>query len=76
MKRQRVEDLAVLHTSCCGIDVHKKSISACVLTANRVGKMASEVRQFGTTTRELLDLIDWLGQCNVTHVAMKSTGVY
>jgi transposase len=71
-----VEDLAVLHTSCCGIDVHKKSISACVLIADRAGKMASEVRQFGTATRELLDLIDWLLQCNVTHVAMESTGVY
>lgn len=76
MKRQRVEDLAVLHTSCCGIDVHQKSISACVLVADRAGKLTSEMRQFGTTTRELLALTDWLVQCGVTHVAMESTGVY
>jgi Transposase len=76
VRRQRVEELAVLHTSCCGIDVHQKSIAACVLTVDRAGKLASEVRQFGTTTRELLALADWLAHCRVTHVAMESTGVY
>lgn len=76
MKRQRVEDLAVLHTSCCGIDVHQKSISACVLAVDTTGKLTSEVRQFSTTTRELLALTDWLVQYGVTHVAMESTGVY
>jgi hypothetical protein len=76
VKRQRVEDLAVLHSSCCGIDVHQKSISACVLTVDGAGKLTSEVRQFGTTTHELRALNDWLAQCAVTHVAMESTGVY
>ena len=73
MKRQRVEDLAVLHTSCCGIDVHQKSISACVLAADRSGKLTSEVRQFATTKHELLALTDWLAEHAVTHVAMEST---
>jgi transposase len=68
--------LAVLHSSCCGIDVHQKSISACVLTVDGAGKLTSEVRQFGTTTHELRALNDWLAQCAVTHVAMESTGVY
>jgi transposase len=76
VKRQRVEDLAVLHSSCCGIDVHQKSVSACVLTVDGAGKLTSEVRQFGTTTHELRALNDWLAQCAVTHVAMESTGVY
>jgi hypothetical protein len=76
VKRRRVEDLAVLHTSCCGIDVHQKSISACVLAADHTGKLVSEVRQFGTATRELLALSDWLAQFRVTHVGMESTGVY
>jgi transposase len=76
VKRQRVEELAVLHSSCCGIDVHKKSISACVLAVNGASKLTSDVRQFGTTTRELLALADWLSHCGVTHVAMESTGVY
>jgi hypothetical protein len=48
VKRQRVEDLAVLHSLCCGIDVHQKSISACVLTVDGAGKLTSEVRQFFT----------------------------
>jgi HK97 family phage prohead protease len=76
VKRQRVEDLAVLHSSCCGIDVHQKSISACVLTVDGAGKLTSEVRQFGTTTHELRALNDWLAQCAVTYVAMESTGIY
>ncbi len=73
VKRQRVQELAVLHSSCCGIDVHQKSISACVLTVDGARKLTSEVRQFGTTTHELPALNDWLAQCAVTHVAMEST---
>jgi len=76
VKRQRVEDLAVLHTSCCGIDVYQKSVSACVLIADRRGKLTSEVREFATTTHELLAMADWLAEHKVTHVAMESTGVY
>ena len=76
MKKQRVEDLSVLHTSCCGIDVHQKSTSVCVLAAERSGKLTREVRQFGTTTRELPAMCDWLAEHGVSHVAMESTGVY
>ena len=63
----------VVHEVCCGLDVHKKSVTACVLWAS--GRRR-QTRAFGTFTRELLELGDWLRACGVTHVAMESTGVY
>ena len=57
----------------CGLDVHKKGVTACVLWAS--GRRR-QTRAFGTFTRELLELGDWLRACGVTHVAMESTGVY
>lgn len=65
-----------IYTSCCGLDVHSKSIQACV---RRIGKDAcihQEVRGFGTMTQDILALADWLTTEEVTHVAMESTGVY
>jgi len=66
----------VLYQCCAGLDVHKKSITACVLRVEGRGKKRKEKRRFGTFTRELLEMADWLGRCGVTHVAMESTGVY
>ncbi len=65
--------MQVVHEVCCGLDVHKKSVTACVLWAS--GRRR-EKREFGTFTRDLLELADWLRACGVTHVAMESTGVY
>ena len=65
--------MQVVHEVCCGLDVHKKSVTACVLwAANR----RRQTREFGTFTKELLELADWLRECGVTHVALESTGVY
>ena len=66
----------VLYPYCAGIDVHKKTVSVCVLTPGTPAKPHQQVREFGTTTRELLELADWLLQNQVTHVGMESTGVY
>ncbi len=63
--------MQVLHERCCGLDVHKKTVVACLLTPD-----GREVRTFGTMTRELLRLSDWLDEQRVSHVAMESTGVY
>lgn len=63
--------MEVMHEVCCGLDVHKRSIAACL----RKGK-ASEVRTFGTVTKELLELYDWLSENECRHVAMEATGVY
>ena len=68
--------MEVLHACCCGLDVHKESVTACVLWAEGRGKKRKEKRQFGTMTQDLLALADWLRACGVTHVAMESTGVY
>ena len=56
---------------CCGIDVHKKLIVACLRKGNR-----HELREFGATTRELLTLADWLKENDCKMVAMESTASY
>ena len=66
----------VVYRCCCGIDVHKNSVTACVLWAETEGKSRQEKRLFGTFTQDLLALSDWLQARGVTHVAMESTGVY
>ncbi len=60
----------------CGLDVHKKTVAACVRVPGPQGAREQHVRTFGTTTAELLALRDWLEAYGVTHVAMESTGVY
>jgi hypothetical protein len=55
----------------CGMDVHKKSITACVLTPKK-----KVIQTFGTMTDDLLKLVDWIKSFHCTHVAMESTGVY
>src|SRR3954454_18802667 len=68
--------MRVVYARCCGLDVHKKSISACLLTPDNQGGTQQQVRRFGTMTRDLLELSDWLVSNQVTHVAMENTGVY
>lgn len=68
--------MEVLHPRCCGLDVHKKTVMACVLTSEQGPEARRQVRQFGTMTQDLLALADWLTAQQVTHVAMESTGVY
>ena len=68
--------MRIVYARCCGLDVHKKSISACLLTPHDQGGTQQQVRRFGTMTRDLLELSDWLASNQVTHVAMESTGVY
>ena len=61
---------------CCGLDVHKDTVVACVRTPGEGGKRRQQVRTFGTTTAQLLGLRDWLVAEQVTLVGMESTGVY
>jgi transposase len=71
-----MESMPVVNARCCGLDVHKQTVVACVRSAGPDGKVANEVRTFATTTRGLLELGDWLAGCGVAWVAMESTGVY
>ena len=66
----------VVYPYCCGLDVHKRSITACLLRSEASDRGQPEIRRFGTMTRDLLELADWLQSHRVTHVAMESTGVY
>lgn len=68
--------MEVLYPRCCGLDVHKKSVTACLITPGPKGARHKEVRTFGTMTEDLLALADWLVLSSCTHVAMESTGVY
>jgi transposase len=60
----------------CGLDVHQATVVACLLIVLQNGKVQKQMRTFGTTTRELLTLREWLLSEGCTHVAMESTGVY
>jgi transposase len=68
--------IEVLYERCCGLDLHKRSVTACRLTPGPEGGVTQEIRTFGTMTAELLALGDWLAEGGVTHVAMEATGVY
>ena len=65
----------VLHPRCCGLDVHKSSISACILL-REAGRVQKHQRRFGAMTQDLRELAEWLRQFAVTQVAMESSGVY
>lgn len=58
----------------CGLDVHQATVVACVISILKNRQVRKQVRTFGTTTRELLELRDWLVTQGCTHVAMESTG--
>jgi transposase len=69
----------VVFTHCAGLDVHQKTVMACRVMPDPLGQQADglmEVKEFGTLTRDLLALSDWLTEAGITHVAMESTGEY
>lgn len=68
--------MEVLYTRCCGLDIHKKSVVACLILTEPGHKPVKETRTFRTMTADLLALADWLSDMGCTHVAMESTGVY
>ena len=63
--------MEVVYECCCGLDVHTKTVVACLIKKGR-----KEVRTFSTMTDELLQLAEWLTSVACTHVAIESTGVY
>jgi transposase len=67
--------MELLHRRCCGLDVHKGTVVACLRLVSN-GKVTIEVRTFLTTTADLLRLSEWLAANECTHVAMEATGVY
>lgn len=65
-----------IYERCAGLDVHSKTVATCVRRVDKQGKLHKQIRTFGTMTRDLLSLADWLAAEGVTHVAMESTGVF
>jgi transposase len=72
--RRRIMDIQ--HQRCAGLDVHKRTVVACVRHTTTEGALEQEVRTFGAMTADLLALSDWLAGFGIEQVAMESTGVY
>mgnify|MGYP001616662236 CR=1 FL=1 len=68
--------MKVVYPRSCGLDVHKKTVVACLMILAADGSLIKQVRTFGTMTEDLLALSDWLLAAGCTHVAMESTGSY
>jgi transposase len=68
--------MRVVHARCGGLDVHKRTVVACVLQTAEDGTVRRHVRTFGTMAGELLALSDWLARLAVGHIPLESTGVY
>jgi hypothetical protein len=60
----------VLFKNCAGLDVHQKTVWACVRRMHDSGRVTKEIQCFGTMTKDLIALAMWLKERGVTHVAM------
>ena len=67
--------MEVLYLRCCGLDVHKETVVACLRVVSG-GKVDTNVRTFETTTAGLIALSEWLAEKGCTHIAMEATGIY
>ncbi len=63
--------MEVVHECCCGLDVHKENVVACLLCRG-----SKEIRTFSTMAGDLKRLANWLRESGCRHIAMESTGVY
>ncbi|NOX34135.1 MAG: IS110 family transposase [Deltaproteobacteria bacterium] len=68
--------IQIIHPVCCGLDVHKKKISACLITMDEHGEEQYDIKEFGTFTNNLLEMKKWLTDNRCPVLAMESTGVY
>lgn len=66
----------LVYTHVAGLDVHTKTVVVCCRTPDLTGQPQQQTRTFTTMTGDLLTLVDWLTQMNITHVAMESTGEF
>jgi len=68
--------LRIVHNRVAGLDVHKKTVVATRMRVTEEDRVEWETKTFGTTTPDLLELLDWLYEWELTHVSMESTGDY
>ena len=68
--------MEVIVERCAFLDVHRDTVMACARTPGQRGERREEVAEFGTTTSQLLELVDWLNERKVSLVGMEATGIY
>jgi transposase len=68
--------MRIVYQRCCGMDVHKNSVTACLLLIDDEGEFRTEKRQFGTMTRDLKEMASWLASQGMQAIALEATGVY
>jgi transposase len=68
--------MRIVYQRCCGLDVHKNSITACLMLIDDEGEFRTYKREFGTMTRDLKEMSYWLESEGVQAIAMEATGVY
>lgn len=68
--------MRIVYQRCCGMDVHKNSVTACLLLIDEDGELRMEKRNFRTMTRDLKEMATWLASLRVEGIAMEATGVY
>ena len=62
--------MRIVYQRCCGMDVHKDSVTACLLVINQEGNDRMEKREFGTMTAELRKMASWLASEGVQAIAI------
>ncbi|MDI6705262.1 MAG: IS110 family transposase [Firmicutes bacterium] len=68
--------LKIVYKVCCGIDVHKTFVVACIASTNKQGVTTYKSHRFSTYTKGLKELLQWLLESNCKDVCMESTGKY
>ena len=68
--------MEIVHRSCCGLDVHKKQVTACLLSVRPGAKRQKLIREFASYSAALEQLAAWLQEHGVERVAMEATGPY
>ena len=74
-RKKYIESVSIIHLICCGLDVHKDKICACLIYEQN-NKVDIELKEFTAFTDDLIRLRDWLLEHQCPVVAMESTGVY
>ncbi len=68
--------METLHSHCAGLDIHQKEIVVCTYIGSSDEELIKEIRTFPTMTKNLYEMLQWLEELNITHLAMESTGIY
>jgi transposase len=74
-QQKYTKSVSIVHPVCCGLDVHKRIILACLISQDQ-DEPVIEIKEFSTFTNDIIKLKDWLLEHECPVVAMESTGIY